>query len=126
MVGVVVSNPIPMKTTDLPRLLFAISRASVVEYTVRTSAPSALALCRLERLPGTLSISPKVVIITPGICDRAIALSRSLLAVTQTGQPGPDTISMVFGRTWRIPCLKIATVCPPQNSIKRTVLLDSR
>ena len=63
---------------------------------------------------------------TPGVPASAIALSMSAVAVTQTGQPGPDTISTVGGSAWRMPYLKIATVCPPQNSMKRILRFDFR
>src|SRR4030066_403504 len=49
----------------------------------------------------------------------------SALAVTHTGQPGPESISTVGGRSWRIPFLMIETVCPPQNSINLVGLVDS-
>ena len=64
---------------------------------MRTSAPAARACWRLARLPGTRSMSPKEVIITPGMKDNAMALSISDVAVTQTGQPGPDTNSIFEG-----------------------------
>src|SRR4030043_606346 len=49
----------------------------------------------------------------------------SALAVTHTGEPGPESISTVGGRSWRIPFLMIETVCPPQNSINLVGLVDS-
>jgi hypothetical protein len=61
-----------------------------------------------------------VAIITPGIWANAINLSMSGVDVTQTGHPGPDTISIGFGSSCLIPKRKIATVCPPQNSMNRT------
>ena len=58
----------------------------------------------------TFNISPKVVTMTPGKRANAIAISMSAVAVTQTGHPGPDTISTVGGSSWRIPFLKMETV----------------
>ena len=91
---------------------------------MRTSAPAARACWRLARLPGTRSMSPKEAIITPGTIASAIALSISEVAVTQTGHPGPETSSIFGGSACRMPYLKMATVCPPQNSIKRTFCFD--
>src|SRR5512147_539952 len=71
-------------------------------------------------------MSPNVVMTTSGSPAMAIALSRSPVEVTQTGQPGPDSISIFFGRSWRMPCLRMLTVCPPQNSIRRVGRLEDR
>ena len=65
-------------------------------------------------------MSPKVHRVTPGVSARAMALSRSALAVTQTGQPGPDNMRTLAGRSWRMPWRKMATVWVPQTSIRFT------
>ena len=64
-------------------------RASRGEYTKRTSAPSALALSRLPRLPGTRIMSPNEVKMTPGSLATAMASSTRPIGMTHTGQPGP-------------------------------------
>jgi len=55
IVGVVVSKPMPMKTTCLSGFPRAIGMHSDAEETMRTSAPAALIFCRLfPPVPGTL------------------------------------------------------------------------
>ena len=61
------------------------------------SAPAALASVSVPTLPGTRSMSPKQVKITPG--SRAIAIPSSTrpIGITHTGQPGPCTSSTFSG-----------------------------
>jgi hypothetical protein len=40
-------------------------------------------------------------------------------SVTQTGQPGPEVRVSVGGSSWRRPNFMMATVWPPQNSMRR-------
>ena len=75
-VGAVVSKPTARKTTFFAGLAAAISRLSNGEYTIWISAPSAFLAPRLDDEPGTLSMSPKVVIITSSERLQAMALSR--------------------------------------------------
>ena len=91
--GAVVSNPMPRKTTCFPDSSSAMARASIGEYTMRTSAPRARRRSRLSplRLPGTRSMSPYPVSITSGSMASSSTASRSSCTVTQTGQPGPES-----------------------------------
>ena len=63
--GAVVSKPIAKNTTSRSGFSRAIRSASSGEYTIRTSAPSALASSSVFSDPGTRSMSPKQVKITP-------------------------------------------------------------
>ena len=63
--GAVVSNPTPTKTSGLSGWSLAIWTASSMEYTILTSAPSALASNSEPTVVGTLIRSPKAVTVTP-------------------------------------------------------------
>ncbi len=54
------------------------------------SAPFAFSSFKLDELPGTLTISPKVTIIVSSILDSATMWFISERGVTHTGQPGPE------------------------------------
>ena len=90
-----------------------------------TRPPSALAVRRLSLVPGTFRRSPKVATMISGRFERAIAWSISVLSVTQTGQPGPENISMVGGRSCLMPNRCIAWVWVPQNSMILTGFFDT-
>ncbi len=74
------------------------------------SWPLAFSSVKLEYDPGTFIISPKVVIITSFCWESAIIVSMSLLAVTQTGQPGPEIKRTLSGITCLKANLEMATV----------------
>ena len=86
--GAVVSKPTPTNTRGLSGWSRAIWTASSMEYTILTSAPSALASKRDPAVVGTLIMSPNAVTVTPFLA-RVIASATSLLVVTHTGHPGP-------------------------------------
>ena len=67
--------------------------------------------------PGTRSMSPNEVKITPGRRAMACALSICSSGVTHTGQPGPCTSSISPGSRRSMPCLTIECVWPPQTSM---------
>ncbi len=119
-VGAVVSKPTPRKTTFRAGSRRARASASRVEYTTRMSAPSARARSREEVEPGTLSRSPKVVMVTPGRAANARAWSTERTGVTQTGHPGPETSRIPSGNDPRRPKRLIAMVWLPQTSMKVT------
>ena len=54
---------------------------------------------------------------TSGGCASSMAVSMSWFAVTQTGQPGPESSVIHSGMTPRRPFLAMATVCVPQTSM---------
>lgn len=89
--GAVVSNPTPTNTNGFSGSFLAIWTASSIEYTIRTSAPSAFAVNREPMVVGTLIISPNAVTVTPFLA-RVMASATSALVVTHTGQPGPCAI----------------------------------
>ena len=103
MVGVVVSNPTPMKMTGRPGFSRAMVRASRGEYTMRTSCPAAFSAARELVDPGTRIMSPNVVMMTPSTRASAMARSMSWLAVTHTGQPGPESRCRFAGMIERKP-----------------------
>ena len=65
--GAVVSKPMATKTTRRSGSSIANFRASMGEYTTRTSAPAALASRKEPLPPGTRNISPKHANVTPGL-----------------------------------------------------------
>ena len=87
---------------------------------MRMSRPSARSLKSELVEPGTRVMSPKVVMVTPGTRDRPITVSMSWLAVTHTGQPGPDMSRRFLGMAERMPLRAMATVWVPQTSIRLT------
>jgi hypothetical protein len=97
LAGAVVSNPIPKKATRRCGFSRAMRSASSGEYTTRTSAPLLFSVRRSPRDPGTRSMSPNDVKMRSGWL--AMACARSIISsdVTQTGQPGPCTSSIVGG-----------------------------
>ena len=95
--GAVVSKPIAKKTTSRSGFLRAIASASSGEYTIRTSAPCALASSSVCSEPGTRSMSPKQVKMRPSVRASAIPSSTRPIGITQTGQPGPCTSSTLAG-----------------------------
>src|SRR5450759_269872 len=62
-------------------------------------------------------MSPKVVIVTPGWRAISMAVSMSRLAVTHTGQPGPEISVTFLGITSRSPFRAMATVWVPHTSM---------
>ncbi len=58
---------------------------------MRTSRPADFSAASDEVLPGTRIISPKVATVIPSLRASAMAWSISRFAVTQTGQPGPES-----------------------------------
>jgi hypothetical protein len=108
--GVVVSKPMPRKTTSRSGFFRATLKASNGEYTMRISAPRLRSSSRLLRVPGTRIMSPKV--------KRMMSLSRTISMtasmspwlVTHTGQPGPDSSLMLGGSSPRIPLRAMAMV----------------
>lgn len=96
--GAVVSNPIPMKTTRRSGFRWAIFSASRGEYTIRMSAPAALASKKEPSPPGTRIMSPKDVMMTSGWDAMWMASSTRPIGITHTGQPGPCTSEMFSGR----------------------------
>ena len=103
MSGAVVSKPTPMKMTWSSGLRAASSTASSGEYTMRTSAPADFSAASDDVLPGTRIMSPRVAIHVPSSRASAMAWSMSRLAVTHTGQPGPESSWRLFGRIERKP-----------------------
>ncbi len=103
--GAVVSKPTAKKTTSRSGFSLAIRSASSGEYTIRTSAPSALASSSVPEPPGTRIMSPKQVKITPGSLATAIPSSTRPIGITQTGQPGPCTSSTFSGSRSSTPYL---------------------
>ena len=87
---------------------------------MRTSAPFACSARRLDVEPGTRVMSPKVVMMTPGMRASAITLSMSWLDVTQTGHPGPDASFTLSGMSDRIPLRAMDTVWVPHTSMRVT------
>ena len=114
----VVSKPREKNTTFLSGLFTAIFIASNGEYTIRTSAPFALASNKEPRRPFTRMASPKVQKITPGFCAISMHTSMRPIGNTHTGQPGPWINSMLFGNKRSNPNLKMVWVCPPQTSMR--------
>ena len=100
-----VSKPTAKNTTSRSGLASAMRRASRGEYTMRTSAPWALASSRFSEPPGTRIMSPNEVKIVPGVLATAMASSTRPMGMTHTGQPGPWTSSTVGGSTFSMPCL---------------------
>ena len=72
---------------------------------MRTSAPPALASSSVPVEPGTRSMSPKQVKITPGSRASAMPSSTRPIGMTHTGQPGPWTSSTFSGSRSSIPYL---------------------
>ncbi len=101
--GAVVSKPTPMKMTGWSGWAAAMSSASRGEYTTRTSRPAAFSAANDELEPGTRIMSPKVVMMAPSTRASATAWSMSTFAVTQTGQPGPESRCRLRGRSERKP-----------------------
>ena len=101
--GAVVSNPTAKNTTWRSGARSARARASSGEYTIRTSAPPALASCRVESPPGTRSMSPKQHRVTPGVRASAMASSTRPMGMTHTGHPGPWTSSTLSGSSDSMP-----------------------
>ncbi len=118
--GAVVSNPTPTNTSGLSGASAAIRTASSIEYTMRTSAPSAFAENSDPAVVGTLIMSPNAVTVTPALAS-AIASAISLLVVTHTGQPGPCAILTPTSASMSSrPNLTIVSWCVPQMCIRRT------
>src|ERR1700757_2563260 len=117
LAGAVVSNPTAKTTTCRCGFVLASFSASSGEYTMRTSAPSALASNRLFDEPGTRSMSPNEQNIASGRFAMATALSINSIGVTQTGQPGPCTSVISFGSRSSKPLLTMVWVWPPQISM---------
>lgn len=103
--GAVVSKPMAMKTTRRSGFSLAILSASSGEYTIRMSAPAALASRNDPVPPGTRSRSPNEVMITPGCPAMWMASSTRPIGITHTGQPGPWTSDTSGGRWSSSPCL---------------------
>jgi hypothetical protein len=103
--GAVVSKPMAKNTTSRSGFALAIRSASSGEYTMRTSAPSALASSSVPAAPGTRIMSPKQVKMTPGRRATAMPSSTRPIGITQTGQPGPCTSSTFAGSRSSIPYL---------------------
>ena len=123
VVGAVVSNPAEMNATSLS-VFSAISIALLIPYTTLTSPPSALASASDLSEPGTLSMSPKVVIVTPlSISSRASSISRD--GTTHTGHPGPAMISTSSGSRLLIPFSIIVCSCEPHTCIILTGVAKS-
>ena len=91
--------------------------ASIGEYNILTSPPSAFTDNKSFFEPGTRSISPNEQNIISFLEANSIALSICSNGVTQTGQPGPWINVISFGSNSSIPNLTIECVCPPQTSI---------
>ncbi|KUL24597.1 hypothetical protein ADL12_36370 [Streptomyces regalis] len=70
-------------------------------------------------MPGTRSMSPKLVKTTPGRAAMAMARSSVSSGVTLTGQPGPWIIRMPAGSSSSMPCRTRVWVWPPQTSMIR-------
>ena len=126
MAGAVVSKPIAKKTTFFSGFARAIFKQSIGEYTTRISAPRDFRINRSSFEPGTRSMSPNEQKITSGRCAMACALSIISSDVTQTGQPGPCTSSILSGNKRSIPYLTMVCVCPPQTSINTHGLVAMR
>ncbi len=84
---------------------------------MRTSPPVLLTENRSRSEPGTRSMSPNEQKMTPSRDAISNALSIVSSGVTQTGQPGPWTISMSSGRRRSMPLRMIEWVWPPHTSI---------
>src|SRR3990172_5908994 len=92
-----------------------VSRA---EYTTLMSAPLALSFSKEEKLPGTISMSPKVAIIAVfSRLENSTILFMSDCDVTHTGHPGPDMSFRFFGILPLIPYFEMEWVCVPHISI---------
>ena len=123
VVGAVVSKPAEMNATSLSTFS-AISIALLIPYTTLTSPPSAFASARDLSEPGTLSMSPKVVIVTPlSISSNASSISRE--GTTQTGHPGPAMISTSSGSRLLIPFSMMVCSCEPHTCIILTGVANS-
>lgn len=70
-------------------------------------------------MPGTRSMSPKLVKSTPGRAATAMARSRVSSGVTQTGQPGPWIIRIPAGNSSSMPWRTRVWVWPPHTSMIR-------
>lgn len=103
LAGAVVSKPTARKTTSRSGRAAARRTASIGAYTTRTSAPRARRDSRSVSVPGTRSMSPKLVRITPGRAATAMARSRVSSGVTQTGQPGPWIMRIPAGSSSSMP-----------------------
>ncbi len=80
-------------------------------------------------LPGTRSMSPKDVKITPGHAAITSDLSICSSGVTHTGHPGPWASEISGGSSSSMPNLTIEWVCPPHTSINvhgRVVIAANR
>jgi hypothetical protein len=84
---------------------------------MRMSRPSAFSRESELREPGTLTISPKVVSVMPGWRPISMAMSMSRFAVTQTGQPGPESSVTFSGMRSRSPLRAMETVWVPHTSM---------
>ena len=115
--GAVVSKPTAKKTICRSGWARARARASIGEYTMRTSAPDDFAWARSSFVPGTRSISPNEQKMTPGSDAMATARSMSSTDVTQTGHPGPWRSVMWAGKSSSSPNRTIACVWPPHTSM---------
>src|SRR3990170_1343226 len=87
---------------------------------MRTSSAFPFSFSREEDLPGTRSMSPNEASRTRRSLPREIAASMYPSGVTQTGQPGPESIVTAPDRSGRMPLRAMATVCVPHTSIRRT------
>ncbi len=102
--GVVVSKPIAKNTTSRSGFSRAMRIASALEYTMRMSAPHALAFCSESPFDaGTRIVSAYVARIIRGRCASSIALSMRPIGSTQTGHPGPWIIRTFSGSRSLIP-----------------------
>ena len=102
--GVVVSKPMAKKTTSRVGFSFARRSASELPYTMRMSAPPALAVRSVLRSrAGTRIMSPNVQSVTLGRWAIRMACSRRPIGRTHTGQPGPWIISTAGGSISTMP-----------------------
>ena len=70
---------------------------------MRISRPAAFICASEVELPGTRIMSPNVVLMASSMRASAMAWSMSWLAVTHTGQPGPESSLTPAGMTLRNP-----------------------
>ncbi len=115
VMGAVVSKPTAWKTNSFFGSRLAISTASETAYTIRTSAPAALASKSEDWLPGTRRTSPKQVMTIALFRPAATASSISAAGTIHTGQPGPAITSTFSGKRLRKPKWVIVHSWVPQT-----------
>ena len=116
--GMVVSKPTPKKTRCLSGVLPG--QFHRVQGGSRPPAPRPPGPAGPPGrcgVPGTRSMSPKEIRITPGSSPRARKASRSDWSVTHTGQPGPEMSCTPGGRRDLRPKRAAAMVWVPQTSM---------